>query len=197
MSFSSTLASTILLVLLFFSSASSRPISTNTEFIRHSCVTTTYPTLCIISLSTHATAIQTSPKLLAHAALSVTLTSARTTSAAMSALLLNHKGLRPREVAAMRDCVETMGDSVDELRRSIGEMGHLRSSNIAMQMSDIETWVSAALTEEDTCMDGFAEEGLDGPLKSVVRRRIVNVAHLTSNALALVNHLASLQHAFP
>lgn len=100
--------------------------------------------------------------------------------------------MKPREVAAMRDCVEMLSDSVDELQKSISEMGNFKSSGFEMMISDVQTWVSAALTDESTCTDGFAGNGLNGNLKTVVRGRIVNIAQLTSNALALINRYASV-----
>lgn len=100
--------------------------------------------------------------------------------------------MKPREAAAMRDCVEELSDSVDELRRSIDEMGRLRTLNFELTMSDVQTWVSAALTDESTCTDGFQENSAtDGDVKAIVRGRIVQVAQLTSNALALINQLAT------
>jgi len=63
-----------------------------------------------------------------------------------------------------------------------------------MTMSDVQTWVSAALTDESTCMDGFEESemSIDGTnTKSRVRGLVVQVAQLTSNALALINQLAN------
>ncbi|KAA8533844.1 hypothetical protein F0562_031361 [Nyssa sinensis] len=162
----------------------------STEFIKTSCSSTTYPKLCYTSLSTHASAIQTSPKLLAHTALSVTLDTAQSTSAMMLRLSQSH-GMKPREVAAMRDCVEELSDSVEQLRKSIGEMNELKGSNFGFMVTDIQTWVSAALTDEDTCTDGFTSQAVNGTLKAVVRGRIMNIAHLTSNALALINSYAS------
>ncbi|XP_057489388.1 21 kDa protein-like [Actinidia eriantha] len=99
--------------------------------------------------------------------------------------------LSPREVAAMQDCVEEVGDSVDQLRRSLGEMNQIKGSNFVLMMSDIQTWVSAALTDVDTCSEGFSGNNMNGNMKNVVRGQIVNIAHLTSNALALVNSYAS------
>lgn len=95
----------------------------------------------------------------------------------------------------MKDCVEVLGDSVDELRRSIGEMGHLRTSSFQLTMSDVQTWVSAALTDENTCTDGFQEtaSATGADFKTAVRGRVVEVAQLTSNALALINQLANSQ----
>ncbi|CDP05319.1 unnamed protein product [Coffea canephora] len=166
-------------------------VTTNTEFIRTSCSTTTYPELCYASLSDQATIIRSDPELLAHAALSVSLDTAKSTSSMMVKLSQSH-GMTPREVGAMRDCVEELGDSVDELKKSMGEMPQLRGPNFALTVNDIQTWVSAALTDEDTCMDGFAGKAMNGNTKIAVRNQIVNVAHMTSNALALINSYASL-----
>ncbi|PKI65765.1 hypothetical protein CRG98_013837 [Punica granatum] len=103
------------------------------------------------------------------------------------------QGLKPREVGAMKDCVEELGDAVYELRRSIAEMdAPLRSKTFELMISDVQTWVTAALTDETTCSDGFAGRMMNGKLKTIVRKHIKTVAHLTSNALALVNLYASL-----
>ncbi|KAJ9139997.1 hypothetical protein P3X46_030685 [Hevea brasiliensis] len=164
---------------------------TNIEFIRTSCSTTTYPKLCYSSLSVEASKIQNSPKLLANAALNVTLASARSTSIMMQKLSQSH-GMKPMEVSAMQDCVEELSDTVDELRKSIDEMGKTKGSNTQLMINDIQTWVSAALTDESTCSEGFAGNSMNGNVKSAVRGLILNIAHLTSNALALINNYASL-----
>ncbi|KAF8412400.1 hypothetical protein HHK36_000363 [Tetracentron sinense] len=194
---------TLLIVVIFTSAMNScsatRAISaskTSIDFIRTSCGTTTYPKLCYTSLSIHASAIQTSPKLLANTALSVSLSKARDTSTMLSKLSKSY-GLKPREVSAMRDCVEEMNDSIEELHKSIEEMGQEGGSNFGLQMNDIQTWVSAALTDEDTCVDGFAGKVMNGNVKTTVRSHIVNVAQLTSNALALINSYASIQATSP
>ncbi|KAI7748940.1 hypothetical protein M8C21_022877 [Ambrosia artemisiifolia] len=177
----------ILIIVLVLLTSSINLISslekTNVEFIRKSCGFTAYPTLCFNSLSTRAVAIQTSPKLLAQTALAVTLDSTRTTSSSMVKLSKVH-GMAPLEVAAMKDCIELLSDSVYNLKQSLEEMSQPGSKNHRLVMSDIQTWVSSALTDEDTCAEGFKD---DPKMKSVVRGKIVNVAHLTSNALALIN----------
>lgn len=87
-----------------------------------------------------------------------------------------------------------MGDSVDQLSRSMKEIGHMGHSNgqdFLWHMSNVQTWVSAALTNENTCVDGFSGHLMDGKMKSAIRMRVTNVAQVTSNALALVNHFAT------
>ncbi|KAJ9553237.1 hypothetical protein OSB04_017282 [Centaurea solstitialis] len=180
---------TILIILLYTASTitfiSALP-KTNVEFIKSSCSFTTYPTLCVSSLSTRAGAIQTSPKLLAQTALSVTLDTTRSTSTAIVKLSQMH-GMAPPEVAAMKDCIELLGDLVYELENSLKEMSRRGSKSSHLLISDLQTWVSAAMTNEDTCIEGF----VNTKMKNVVRGKIVNVAHLTSNALALINSYAN------
>ncbi|XP_010264194.1 PREDICTED: 21 kDa protein-like [Nelumbo nucifera] len=161
---------------------------TSTEFIKNSCRRTLYPQVCVESLSAYASTIQESPKLLAQVALSVSLKSARSTEK----LVLNLSkvnDIRPREAAALMDCVETMGDCVEELRQSLQEMKHLGGPDFALKLSNIKTWVSAALTNEDTCRDGFQDKSMNGNIKNTITKSIDYVAKLTSNALALINNI--------
>lgn len=96
----------------------------------------------------------------------------------------------------MSDCVEQIGDSVDEIQRSIKKVEHPGDSNFVSLMEDVKTWVSAALTDDDTCMDGFAGIAAGGKaVQGMVRRRILHVAQMTSNALALINIYASTNTA--
>ncbi|KAK4350748.1 hypothetical protein RND71_030061 [Anisodus tanguticus] len=191
---------TIFLILVAFATSSfmesvsaARPAAghTNTEFIRTSCKSTTYPKLCFSSLSSRSTAIGVSAQLLAHESLTVTLETVQSTSAMMRKLA-HGQGMTPREVGALHDCVEELSDAVAELRKSLGEMKQLRGRDFDLKMNDIQTWVSAALTDEDTCTEEFAGKVMNGKVKTVVRGKILEVAHMTSNALALINSLAAL-----
>ena len=163
---------------------------TNTDYIKTSCLATQYPRLCYESLSVYANQIQTSPRRLAATALAVAISSAKSTRKSMEVLAKTH-GLKPREAAAMTDCVDVAKDSVCELNKSMGEMGHAGGPDFQFHMSNIQTWVSAALTDEDTCLDGFEGKAMNGNLKITVRRHINKVAHFISNGLALVNKFAS------
>ncbi|XP_022156467.1 pectinesterase inhibitor 10-like [Momordica charantia] len=183
----STLVSFLLLV-------GAAGIRTNTEYLRTSCSATSYPRLCYTSLSVYAGKIKTNPRTLALAALHVNLAAARSSAASMRRLART-RGLRRRDALAIGDCVEEVGDSVFELQRSIEELGRSRERDFGALISDIETWVSSALTDEETCMEGFgggrAINGSRYNVKAKVRRHIVKVAHFTSNSLALINAYAS------
>lgn len=97
--------------------------------------------------------------------------------------------MKGKNRAAISDCVEVFDAAIDELHRSLGVLRKLSRRNFEAQMGDLTTWVSAALTDEDTCVDGF--EGERGKLVNLIRNRVVKVGYITSNALALVNKLAA------
>ncbi|KAM7255921.1 hypothetical protein ACFE04_011662 [Oxalis oulophora] len=167
--------------------------STPTNFIKSSCRVTRYPTLCVNSLSAYSSLIKQSNQQLTQTALTVSLTRSNSASSFISKLV-KVKGLKPKEYRALKDCVENMSDSVDRLNQSVKEFNQLRRATrqeFVWHMSNVQTWVSAALTDDDTCLDGFAGRSMNGNVKNAVRKRVVDVFQVTSNALALVNRYAS------
>lgn len=171
---------------------SSRTSKNNyTEFIKASCNTTLYPQLCYKSLSEFAEKIHASPKLLANTSISVTLKEAESTFITMKNMS-RYKGLTVGERAALRDCVEVTDDSVYELQRSMDQMDHMDdgSTQFAFEISNVQTWVSAALTDYSTCMDGFYNVN-EGYVKAKVCKYAVNVSQLTSIALTFINRYAA------
>ncbi|XP_021911957.1 21 kDa protein-like [Carica papaya] len=165
--------------------------STNaTDYIRSSCGATLYPELCYTSLAGYASAVQKDPARLARVAIGVSLSKARRVAAYVSNISRQADyGGDQRATAALHDCFSNLGDAVEEIRGSLKQMRQLvpaGSEEFRFQMSNVQTWMSAALTDEDTCTDGF-EDVSDGPMKSDVCDRVGRVKKFTSNALALVN----------
>lgn len=98
--------------------------------------------------------------------------------------------MRGRARLALSDCVECFSDAVSLLHSALGEMRSLERETFASQISNVETWLSAALTNQNTCIDGFQEFKV-GPQVRMITSKALNTTHFTSNALALVNKLAS------
>ncbi|XP_031378638.1 21 kDa protein-like [Punica granatum] len=98
-------------------------------------------------------------------------------------------------------CYQTLSSYASTIQTSPTEMASTTNNIVAMkdlggpefemQMGNIQTRVSAALTDEDTCMDGIEGRAFNGEVKRTIKSRIVRVAQLTSNALALINRLQS------
>ncbi|KAL5569973.1 hypothetical protein UlMin_026548 [Ulmus minor] len=166
--------------------------SNYTQFIKMGCGITLYPIVCFQTLSSYSEIIKTSPFELAYVALNVSLRSSQSTSNLVTKLSKELNFSR-REANALKDCVENMSDSIDQLRQSLAAMEDLEGPDFELEISNIETWVSSALTDEDTCMDGFEETGAinNGKIRGTIGSNIVRVAQLTSNALALVKRLSS------
>ncbi|CAL9052004.1 pectinesterase inhibitor 10-like [Musa acuminata AAA Group] len=191
---SATLVSLLIVFGFCISSCFTDATRIHADFIVSSCQATMFRRLCVDSLSPYANVIRDSHMELARSALSVSLSGARSAAAAVSKLAAEGT-LAPSEAATVRDCMTTTGDSVDELQRSLEAIGNPKGKGeavVGLRLDDIQTWVSAALTDEDTCMDGIGGgRGMGGVVKVAIRRQIVNVAQLTSNALALINVLNS------
>ncbi|KAG9132455.1 hypothetical protein Leryth_008384 [Lithospermum erythrorhizon] len=175
------------------STTTSAATEATTSFIKSKCSSTTYPSLCFQSLSSHASTIQTSQHQLVQTALSVSLERAQSTQSYMNKLG-KFKGLKAIEYAAIKDCIEEMSDDVDRLSKSVKELKSMgkdtKGADFIWHMSNIETWVSAALTDGTTCMDGFSGKSMNGRIRSSIKTRITHVAQVTSNALSLVNQYA-------
>lgn len=138
------------------------------------------------------------PSLLARAAIFVSFF--KTRSIALYVGNLSHEsrvgareGDDPRASMAVHDYFTLLSDAVDHLRSSLRQMVDLNGSS---EESNVQTKMSAALTNEDTCTDGFEEMGDDPPVKADVCNRMVEVKEVTSNALALVNNFVKKDVAF-
>ncbi|KAF5731084.1 hypothetical protein HS088_TW19G00688 [Tripterygium wilfordii] len=164
------------------------------SFIKESCGATQYPAVCVRYLSVYAKAIKQSPGQLAQVALSVSLAKAQTIKTNVSRMKYL-RGLKARELAAIKDCAEEMDDMVDRLTKSAQElklMGRARGQDFVWHASNAQTWTSAALTDANTCLDGFSGRAFDGRVKASITVQVTNVIQVTSNALALVNKYGSI-----
>ncbi|XP_057961444.1 21 kDa protein [Malania oleifera] len=169
----------------------SPPETDGPDFIRASCGATLYPDLCYASLSGYADVIEQSPAQLAKVAVTISLSKARHVASYISNISRDGDCCsEPRAVAALHDCASTFGDAVDEIRGSLKQMRQAGAAtageSFRFMMFNVQTWMSAALTNQDTCTDGF-EDVSDETLKTNVCDQAVTAKKFTSNALALVN----------
>lgn len=167
--------------------------SASADFIRTNCDTTLYPELCYHSLAGYANAVQSDPARLARVAVGVSLSRAKRGS--LYVANLTHQAdysADHRAASALHDCFSMLGDAVDQIRGSLKQMRGLTGTaeELRFQLSNVQTWMSAALTNEDTCVDGL-DDVEEGPIKADVSDRILKVKEVTSNALSLVNLFVS------
>lgn len=167
-------------------------------FVESQCRMTLYPKLCVQCLSSQVNTTLQSPQQLAQAALTVSLARAKVTRAYVIEVTKQLKQTNYRHFQAVKDCLDEINDSVDQITQSIKElrqMGQDGEDQFIWHESNVHTWVSAALTDATTCIDGFLRHDIGGKVKATIKAKMLNVAQVTSNALALFNRFTARHRA--
>ncbi|WCJ41546.1 Plant invertase/pectin methylesterase inhibitor superfamily protein [Euphorbia peplus] len=154
---------------------------TNEDYLRRSCNTTLYPDICYSSLSPYARNVKQNPLRLIRVSLSVLHSKATPLTAYISSLF--RRGTPDaRLYEALDQCNETLDSAIDEMEDSLQQMRNMRTPQ---DMDNVQTWMSGALTNAETCIEGL--EGVsNGPDKLEVIRRTTEVLDFTSVVLAFV-----------
>ncbi|XP_010069915.2 pectinesterase inhibitor 6 [Eucalyptus grandis] len=176
-----------LLLLLWLTNVAAR--GRGPSYVQEACSVTQYRELCVRSLASFSGSAKRSPSRWARAGVSVSLSEVKNAGRYLEKVYTS-RSLRGRNRAALSDCLECFQDAVDNLHKSLGLLRMLTRNDFNDRMSDLLTWMSAALTDEDTCLDGF-EGQTGGRAVRAIHNRVQRVTYYTSNALALANKLAS------
>ncbi|KAI3866828.1 hypothetical protein MKX03_006718 [Papaver bracteatum] len=155
--------------------------------ITESCSKTQYPTLCINTLLTHPSDSVLNninrPSGLSLVQISVNETLNRVGKALYSASTISNVEMDTRVRSAYEDCLELLDDSMDQLSLSLNSVGSSSPSN-KHTLDDVMTWLSSALTNHDTCTEGF-EDVKVGYVKDHMEEQLKDLSQLVSNCLAL------------
>ncbi|KAL8496238.1 hypothetical protein ACS0TY_020085 [Phlomoides rotata] len=125
------------------------------------CSRTLYPKLCVNSLLDFPGALTASDKDLVH--ISVNMTLQKVGRSLYSASEITNLDMDPH--AAYEDCLDLLDHSVDLLTNSLTS---------AASIQDVLTCLSAALTNQDTCTEGFDE--LNGDVKHQMSERVKDLS---------------------
>ncbi|XP_038716465.1 pectinesterase inhibitor 10-like [Tripterygium wilfordii] len=159
-------------------------ISTGTDYIRRSCNSTDYPKLCFRTLSRYARVVQSDPARLARVAVSVTHSYVHGVAAYLSNI--SHEV----DATPIKDCVGFLSDAAEEIGDSLGQMREMGKDpgapGFRFNVSNVETWMSAAFTYQDNCKDELEDVRDIAEVKKDVFDRVDRVLKITSNALAFV-----------
>ncbi|GMI75839.1 hypothetical protein HRI_001253200 [Hibiscus trionum] len=164
-------------------------------FIEASCQSTRYPTLCIKCLTRYTNSTTPNSQQLARTALTVSLYRARYTRSYLVKVAKELVATKSKEYLVVRDCLLQIDDSVNQLSQSIGELRRLdpkakMTDDIFWHIDNVDAWVSAALTDASSCVDEFRGQRMS-KMKASIKSKVLNVAQLTSNALALFHQYSA------
>ncbi|KAF8394601.1 hypothetical protein HHK36_020815 [Tetracentron sinense] len=160
------------------------------DMMKQACIGTIAPQSCISNLQSECERKGSqSPTSILRAALTATMNEARRAIELFTKFYVLSNN--PREQVAVEDCKELLDFSVSELAWSLAEMEKMRanSENIHYE-GNLKAWLSAALSNQDTCLEGF--EGTNGDIKSYIKGSLKQVTQLISNVLSMYSRLHRL-----
>lgn len=150
------------------------------------CSVTQYPDTCFSSLSPLASNSSSSnPAKLFTLSLQV----AKQSVSELRSILPKASNSNAVLAKALQDCAELFDDAREQLEESI-----VLSSR--KKPDDLRTWLSAALTNLDSCVDGVSEINGTTSLVEDLRSKMKNPAELVSNSLAIVSKIGTILSKF-
>ncbi|XP_027907542.1 pectinesterase 3 [Vigna unguiculata] len=162
------------------------------------CDATRYPNSCFTSISSLPESNTTDPELLFKLSLRVAIDELSKLSSFPSKIRANAEH-DARLQKAIDVCSSVIGDALDRLNDSISALGTVTGRIVSSaSVSDVETWLSAALTDQDTCLDALGElnsTAARGALQEI-DTAMRNSTEFASNSLAIVTRILGLLSRF-
>ncbi|XP_078159138.1 pectinesterase-like isoform X2 [Carex rostrata] len=152
------------------------------------CEGTLYPELCASSLSTIPNLSKKSLPQVICSVVNKTVDEVKASSANCSAYL-HYRTLEPIQQLAINDCLELLDESLDQLLLAVSNLESKPNAHV----NDVLTVLSATMTNQYTCLDGF--QNIKGEnIRNYIKGRLHHVSHLVSNSLAMVKKIPPKQN---
>ncbi|XP_068345223.1 probable pectinesterase/pectinesterase inhibitor 12 [Pyrus communis] len=177
----------IILFLHISSSSSSSSSSNRTTFnphlssIRSFCKSTPYPDICFDSLKL-SVSINITPNILSY--LLQSLNVAISEAAKLTDLFYKagqYSNIVEKQKGAVQDCKELHQITLSSLQRSVSRVQAQNAKNL----NDARAYLSAALTNKNTCMEGL--DSASGPMKSTLVNSLTSTYKYVSNSLSVIS----------
>ncbi|GAV70963.1 Pectinesterase domain-containing protein/PMEI domain-containing protein [Cephalotus follicularis] len=176
-------------------------ISPPHSIIKNACSRTHYPSLCFTTLT--SVPISKSSITFHHfleTAINQTVKSVATTRLNITTNLFALQDLNLQEKNALEDCMEMLDQTLYELGQAIEDLHHFPASMVAYpegSFGNLKTLLSAAMTNENTCIDGIyemQEADLDSQnfLKEHLQELLTPISRMISNCLAMIKFMETI-----
>ncbi|XP_043705249.1 probable pectinesterase/pectinesterase inhibitor 12 [Telopea speciosissima] len=184
----------LLSAILFTSSSSSSSLSSSSlninaaqvESIRSVCKSTPYPDVCYNSMKLSISINLNLTTLIDFALQSLNI--AAKEAGKLTDLILeagNSQQIVEKQRGAIQDCKELHQISVSTIQKCMSRIH--QTTVVSHMVSDAKAYLSAALTNKNTCLEGL--ESATGPLKPVLVNGLVSTYNLVSNSLSIVSKM--------
>ncbi|KAF4393634.1 probable pectinesterase/pectinesterase inhibitor 21 [Cannabis sativa] len=166
-------------------------VSTTSKAVQAICQPTDYKQTCESTLS-KAAGNTTDPKELVKVAFDVAVSYIGEAIKKSSTLKELAKDSRTNQ--ALANCDELLNYAIDDLQDSFHRIGPFEMSKLDEYMDDLKIWLSAAVTYEQTCLDGF--ENTTGEAGERMKSLLKTSQELTSNGLAMVTEISTILSSY-
>lgn len=160
--------------------------------VKSSCSSTFYPELCYSAIANVSGVSDkvTSQKDVIELSLNITTTAVEENYFVIKKLIKTRKGLTEREKTALHDCLEMIDETLDELHETEKDLeDYPNKKTLKQHAEDLKTLVSAAITNQESCLDGFSHGGADKQVRQVLLKGQEHVEKMCSNALAMIKNM--------
>lgn len=159
-------------------------ITTTAKAIQNICQPTDYKQACQDSLaSANSTDMKDLIRLAFHSA------KKRILEASSNSTVLHDLEEDPRAKEALDNCRTLAETAADDIERSFNQMGELDFTQVDHIVDNLKTWLSAAMTYQETCLDGFENTTSDAGEK--MKQYLKLSMELTNNGLAIVTEISN------
>ncbi|KAI3521305.1 hypothetical protein L1887_10767 [Cichorium endivia] len=161
--------------------------------VKSSCSGTLYPELCYSTITSHpelTTKVKTQKDVI-DLAVNITTTAVEHSYFRIKKLI-TRKGLTQRQTTALHDCLEMVSETLDELHDVIKDLEEYQTKrSLRQHADDLKTLMSSAITNQETCLDGFSHDGADKKVRKALEEIEERVEKMCSNALAMICNMTS------
>ncbi|KAG8490517.1 hypothetical protein CXB51_015770 [Gossypium anomalum] len=172
------------------------PVLTPAASLKAVCSVTQYPASCFSSISSIASSNTTDPELLFKLSLKVAIDELSRLSNYPTKLKAETNDIQLK--SALQVCETMFDDALDRLNDSatsleVGEGEKLLSDS---KIGDLKTWLSTAITDQETCLDSLEElnatKHFNATVVEEMKAAMQNSTEYASNSLAIVARILGL-----
>ncbi|CAI9753874.1 unnamed protein product [Fraxinus pennsylvanica] len=168
--------------------------SNSVESLKTVCAVTRYPNSCFSSISSLNKPLTANPLNFFNLSLQATVRELSNLNS-LPKELISKSNDKPTE-SALKDCISLFDEALNRLNRSfeLMKVGPGEKVLTEMKISDIQTWISAAMTDQDTCLEGIGE--MRSTVPNEFKVKVQKSQECMSNSLAILNNIQSLFDKF-
>ncbi|KAF9685365.1 hypothetical protein SADUNF_Sadunf03G0047000 [Salix dunnii] len=159
--------------------------------VKSSCSSTLYPELCYSAVVAvpGATSNLASQKDVIELSINLTTKAVQHNFFTVQKLLATKK-LTKREKIALHDCLETIDETLDELHEALVDLNEYpNNKSLKKHADDLKTLLSSAITNQETCLDGFSHDEADKKVRKALLKGQIHVEKMCSNVLAMIKNM--------